>query len=73
MSPRFRSGASTVSGVPNMGPLGEDVKEPGFVCGSAVSLCTSSRLSLAYHSATWPPPTQPNPPSPNLVYPAQLP
>ncbi|GFH29523.1 hypothetical protein HaLaN_28200 [Haematococcus lacustris] len=35
--------------------------------------CTRSRLSLLYHSATWPPPTQLNPPSPNLVYPAQLP
>ncbi|GFH16213.1 hypothetical protein HaLaN_12593 [Haematococcus lacustris] len=35
--------------------------------------CTRSRLSLAYHSAAWPPPTHPNPPPPNLVYPAQLP
>ncbi|GFH06989.1 hypothetical protein HaLaN_01720 [Haematococcus lacustris] len=35
--------------------------------------CMRSRLSLADHSATWPPPTHLNPPSPNLVYPAQLP
>ncbi|GFH24895.1 hypothetical protein HaLaN_22769 [Haematococcus lacustris] len=41
--------------------------------GRLARMCTRSRLSLAYHSATWPPPTQLNPPSPNLVYPAQLP
>ncbi|GFH20401.1 hypothetical protein HaLaN_17512 [Haematococcus lacustris] len=41
--------------------------------GRYARMCTRSRLSLAYHSATWPPPTQLNPPPPNLVYPAQLP
>ncbi|GFH20630.1 hypothetical protein HaLaN_17781 [Haematococcus lacustris] len=34
-------------------------------------MCTRRRPSLAYNFATWPPPTQLNPPSPNLVYPAQ--
>ncbi|GFH12891.1 hypothetical protein HaLaN_08666 [Haematococcus lacustris] len=35
--------------------------------------CTRSRPSLAYHSATWPPPTQLDPPSPNLVLTTHLP
>ncbi|GFH13120.1 hypothetical protein HaLaN_08939, partial [Haematococcus lacustris] len=54
-------------------PLGEDVIAVSLVVVSMSDLLLRSRLSLAYHSATWPPPTQLNPPSPNLVYPAQLP
>ncbi|GFH20351.1 hypothetical protein HaLaN_17459, partial [Haematococcus lacustris] len=41
--------------------------------GRLARMCTRSRPSLAYHSATWPPPTQLDPPFPNLVFTAQLP